>query len=89
MATYDGKLATVVDEPTLRDARATLTDIAPGTGLEGSFYAGLETRPQLVNPQRPGQRAVRHTIFDTENEACGIRRVESKRAASRLCGAYA
>ncbi len=28
---------------TLRDARLTLTDAAPGTGLEGSIYAGLES----------------------------------------------
>jgi hypothetical protein len=48
---------------TLRDARPTLADVAPGTGLEGSIFAGLE---KLTNDL---------LTFDWQRDTGGVMRV--------------
>jgi phage terminase large subunit GpA-like protein len=49
---------------TLRDARPTLADVAPGTGLEGSIFAGLD---KLTNDLLK---------FDWRREGQGVMRIE-------------
>jgi phage terminase large subunit GpA-like protein len=48
---------------TLRDARPTLADVAPGTGLEGSIFAGLE---KLTNDL---------LTFDWQRDTGGVMRI--------------